>query len=204
MKPREVLDYWFGELDGGFADDAHRRRWFTPDARVDVEIRDRFGALLTAARGGELDGWRDGPAEQALALVIVCDQFARHIHRGTAEAYAADPLALATARAVVERGDDRRLAFDQRAFLYMPFEHSESRIDQHTCVGLFSALIEAVPEARRKLAESYLHYARDHRDVVVRFGRFPHRNAVLGRQSTAEELAFLETASSYGQSPPRR
>lgn len=200
--PDEVLGYWFGELTDGFADDVHRRRWFMPDARVDAEIRDRFGDLLAAAARGELDGWRDGGVEQALALVIVCDQFSRQIHRGTALAYATDPLALVTARAVVERGDDRELGFDQRAFLYMPFEHSESRLDQHTCVGLFSALADAVPEARRADAESYLHYARDHRDVVVRFGRFPHRNAVLGRESTAEERLFLETASSYGQSPP--
>lgn len=200
--PQEVLRYWFGDPPDGVADAQHRRRWFMPDATVDAEIRERFGHLLTAALGGELDGWRQ-TLESSLALVLVCDQFSRQIHRGSAQAFASDALALTTARAVVERGDDRNLGLDQRAFLYLPFEHSESRLDQHTSVGLYTALSDAAPEERRDDAADYLRYACEHRDVVVRFGRFPHRNAVLGRESSAEELTFLQTASSYGQTARR-
>lgn len=197
----EVLRFWFGDPGQAMPDDVHRRRWFKPDAAVDGEIRGRFGHLLTAAQGGELTGWLERPAS-GLALVIVCDQFSRQAHRGSAEAFATDAIALEAARALVARGDDRTLGIDQRAFLYLPFEHSESRVDQHTSVGLFSALHEAAPEAQGRHTDEYLRYARDHRDIVMRFGRFPHRNRVLGRPSTPEEIAFLETASSYGQAPP--
>lgn len=195
----DILEFWFGELRDGLADEAHRVRWFTADAAVDREVHQRFAGLLAAALAGELAEWT-ASAKRALALVILCDQLSRQIHRGTREAYAGDPLALATARGSIERGDDQTLAFDERAFLYMPFEHSESRLDQHTSVGLFTALRDAAPEGFRPHAEGFLHYAVDHRDVVLRFGRFPHRNRVLGRQSSAEELEFLRTASSYGQS----
>ena len=194
-----VLKFWFGEAVDGLADDVHRRRWFVSDPDVDEELRERFGPLLSAAAAGDLDDWTASP-EGALALVIVCDQCSRQIHRGTREAYATDPLALGTARAAVERGDDLALGIDQRSFLYMPFQHAESRLDQHTSVGLFTALCDAAPDAARRHVEGFLHYAVDHRDIVLRFGRFPHRNRVLGRPSTAEELVFLETASSYGQS----
>lgn len=197
--PDEVLGYWFGELRDGIADQAHRKRWFQPDAAVDAEIRDRFGALLTAAANGELTAWRDTPVT-ALALAIVCDQFPRQVHRGSARAFETDRLGLETARQVVDGGGDAALAFDERAFLYMPFEHSESRLDQHTAVGLFTALLDDAPDGYRHHAESFLDYARQHRDIVRRFGRFPHRNRVLGRAATAEEAAFLETASDFGQS----
>jgi uncharacterized protein (DUF924 family) len=195
----EVLEFWFGELSDGFADDAHRRRWFAGDAAIDAEIRERFGPLLTAALDGELAGWAES-SDGALALVIVCDQFSRQVHRGTRQAYATDPLALQVALALVEQGTDLELGFDQRAFLYMPLHHSESRLDQHTSVGLYTALSDAAPADLRRHMEGFLHYARDHRDVVLRFGRFPHRNRVLGRPSTPAESAFLETAPGYGQS----
>ena len=200
--PAGVLQFWFGELVDGIADDVHRRRWFTPDAAVDAELREGFGPLLEAAVAGNLGHWAASP-EGALALVILCDQFSRQIHRGTREAYATDPLALATARATIEGGNDLDLGIDERSFLYMPFQHSESRLDQHTSVGLFSALRDGAPESIRHYAEESLRYAVDHRNIVLRFGRFPHRNRVLGRQSMAEERVFLETASSYGQSGAR-
>lgn len=200
MTARDVLAFWFGEADG-LADEAHQRRWFMPDAAVDADVRTRFGHLLPAALRGELDGWLQAPAT-TLALVIVCDQFSRQVHRGSAEAFATDGLALEAARALVAQGADRSLGLDRRAFLYMPFEHSESRLDQHLSVGLFSALAEEAPADVRGYLEGFLDYAREHRDVVVRFGRFPHRNRILGRPSTAEELEFLETASSYGQASP--
>lgn len=201
--PDDIIDYWFGSLVEGFADDAHRRRWFTVDAARDADIKQRFGDRLQQAARGELDRWADS-VSGSLALVLLCDQFARQIHRGTARAFATDPRALATARSLIGRGDDRTLPFDYRVFLYLPFEHGESRIDQHTCVGLFSALREEVAAPRRDLAENYLRYAVQHRDIVLRFGRFPHRNALLGRPDTPEEVAFLASAGDFGQraAPP--
>lgn len=197
----EVREFWFGELEDGLAGRQRRRRWFMPDAARDAEIRDRFGHLLAAAQRGGLTDWRSDPAD-ALALILVCDQVSRQVHRGTAEAYATDTLAREVARALIEQGADRAFGCDERAFLYMPFQHAESRFDQHASVGLYVALREEVPPAARREAGSFLRHAREHRDVVLRFGRFPHRNRVLGRPSSPEELAFLEGASSYGQSAP--
>lgn len=199
----DIRRFWFGELRDGLADEAHRNRWFSPDADFDAEIREHFGPLLTTALEGGLSAWQEDPAD-ALALVLLSDQFSRQVHRGSAAAFATDPLALATARHLVEEGADRTLALDERAFLYMPFEHSESRLDQHTSVGLFTALRDDTPSGRRQVTGQYLRYAQQHRDIVLRFGRFPHRNGVLDRPSTAEEAAFLETASDYGQSAPQR
>jgi uncharacterized protein (DUF924 family) len=198
--PTEVTDFWFGELHDGLADDQHRRPWFAPDPARDADIRDRFGHLLAAAAGGELVSWLETP-DHTLALVIVCDQFSRQIHRGTALAYATDPVALEAARCAVEHGRDADLGFDERAFLYMPFQHSESRLDQHTCVGLFTRLRDDTSPAQRHHADGFLQHARQHRDIVLRFGRFPHRNRILERASTPEELTFLENATSFGQTP---
>lgn len=196
----DVLRFWFGELRDGLAADGQRRAWFQADAERDELIRDRFGALLQQAAAGQLESWREEP-RSALALIIVCDQFARQIHRGTAAAFATDPLALETARRLVGRGDDLTLELDERVFVYMPFEHAESRLDQHTCVGLFTALRDATPAGQRHLTGTFLGHARQHRDIVLRFGRFPHRNAVLGRTSSREEQAFLADAGDFGQSP---
>jgi uncharacterized protein (DUF924 family) len=196
--PEQVLDYWFGRLDGGFSDDAHRQRWFTPDAAVDDDIRRRFGHLIEAAASGALDGWLESP-RGVLAFVLVCDQFSRQVHRGSDRAYATDALALEVARRAVDAGTDAALGFDERAFLYMPFQHAESRLDQHTAVGLFAALRDETPPGQRHLTGSYLRYAQQHRDIVLRFGRFPHRNGALGRTSSAEELGYLKTASHFGQ-----
>ncbi len=200
--PAEVIAFWFGELTDGFADDAHERRWFTPDAQFDDDVRGRFGRLLAVAQRDGLPEWRRS-AHGTLALVIVCDQFTRQIHRGTPQAYALDPLALTAAKDAVAGGDDRCLGFHERAFLYMPFQHSESRLDQHTAVGLFSALRDASPSGQRQRTGAFLRQAQQHRDIVLCFGRFPHRNAVLGRASTAAELEFLRTASHFGQAPAR-
>lgn len=200
--PADITRFWFGELRDGLANEAQRRRWFMPDPALDAEIRERFGDLLTAALRGELAGWARSPSS-ALSLVLVCDQFSRQVHRGSRDAYATDPLALQTARRVIERGEDQQLAFDERAFLYMPFQHSESRLDQHTAVGLYLGLRDTASDTQRRHAEGFLKHARSHRDIVLQFGRFPHRNRLLGRQSTAEEEVFLVTARDFGQSSRR-
>lgn len=197
---RALLDFWFGSQTEGFSDDAHRARWFSGGREFDDACRARFGGLAARAREGELSGWLNEP-RGCLAYVLLCDQIPRNIHRGTSLAFETDGLALSAARHGVEARMDLTLTFDERCFLYLPFEHSESLVDQHTCVGLFTDLRDATPSGRRQLTGSYLDYARQHRDIIRRFGRFPHRNAVLGRASTAEELEFLESASDFGQSP---
>jgi len=194
-----VLSFWFGPLDDdGLAADGQRRRWFQGGAALDDDIRERFGALLEQARRGELDAWRGAP-RSALALILVCDQFARHIHRGTAAAFATDPLALEVALALIDTGDDARLALEERAFAYLPLEHAESRRHQHTSVGLLSALRDATPPGRRDITGNYLRHAQQHRDIVLRFGRFPHRNAALGRSSSAAEQVFVADGNDFGQ-----
>lgn len=198
----ELLEFWFGELAGGFADAAHRARWFEVDDDFDDECRRRFGALLTEVAEGAHRTWLDSPRSR-LAYILCCDQLSRNIHRGSAAAFATDAQALEAARSGIDVGMDRELGYDERAFLYLPFEHSERIVDQHTCVGLFVALRDETPSGFRHLTGSYLGYAQQHRDIVIRFGRFPHRNAILGRTSTAEEQAFLAGGHDFGQPAPR-
>lgn len=175
--PADLLSFWFSE--------EVKPKWFEKDSSFDAELRERFGSLLAKSRHGELAQWADSP-EGALALVIVFDQLPRNIHRGTPEAFAADPLALKMAKAAIARGDDLRVAPEMRTFFYVPFEHSENLADQDEGVVLFEALGR----------EDYLGYMRRHRDIIARFGRFPHRNAILGRNSTAEEIEFLKQPGS--------
>lgn len=194
-----VLDFWFGTLTDGFADDRVRKLWFQSSPERDAEIRERFGALLEEAAAGGLEDWLATP-RGALAYIVLCDQFARQIHRGGPAAFATDGRALEAARNLIASAADLGLELDERVFVYMPFEHAESRELQHTSVGLFSALRDATPQGRRDRTGVFLQHAHQHRDIVLRFGRFPHRNAVLGRPSTAAEEAFLEDAPDFGQS----
>ena len=163
----------------------------------DAEIAARFGDLVKRAAAGELEGWRDTPTG-ALALVIVLDQFSRNLHRGSPLAFANDPAARDVAKDVRARHFDRALAPVERSFLYLPYEHAEDRALQEESVALFTELAaEAPPEVAEYLRET-LDYARRHRDVIARFGRFPHRNGALGRASTAAEIEFLkEPGSSF-------
>jgi len=196
--PEPLLTFWFGILENGFADHDHRQAWFTGGRAMDERVRERFADLPEAAASGALDGWLDSPRGR-LAWIIACDQLPRHLYRGTAQAFAYDRLALAAARAGIEARVDLELAFDERVFLYLPFEHSESSVDQHTAVGLFTALRDDAPAERRALAGGWLPHAIQHRDLILRFGRFPHRNAVLGRASSAAEREYLATGSKFGQ-----
>jgi uncharacterized protein (DUF924 family) len=196
--PQAVIGYWFGAQTSGFSTAQRRQSWFDADSAADAEIAERFERLIEDAAGGRLDGWLATPPG-IVAFVLVCDQFSRQVYRGTVRAYATDTLALEVARRAIEAGQDAALGFDERAFLYMPFQHAESRVDQHTAVGLFAALRDATPPGQRHLTGNFLRHAQQHRDIVLRFGRFPHRNAVLGRDSTAEELRYLKTAPHFGQ-----
>lgn len=196
--PDAVIDFWFGPQSGGFSDASTRRRWFASDPEFDREISQEFGSLLQSAATSALASWLEA-VNGCLAFIVVTDQFSRQIHRGSAEAFATDPLALSAAREGVARGYDRTLGYDQRAFFYLPFEHSESEEDQHTSVELFTRLAADTPASHRSHSEETLRFALAHRDIVMQFGRFPHRNATLGRVSTPAELEFLRTASRFGQ-----
>ncbi|HOB95107.1 MAG TPA: DUF924 family protein [Aquabacterium sp.] len=187
-----VLDFWFGPTD----DPGHaqpRAAWFKKDDAFDAQIRGRFGPLIERALVGGIDDWLTRPVEPlpALARVLVLDQFTRNAFRGTARAFAGDGMALQTARALVASGADRALTGVQRQFAYLPFEHAEDLSHQRTSVQLFQQLARDEP-ALAGLVE----WAQKHLDIVARFGRFPHRNAALGRASTDEELAFLQTPGS--------
>ncbi len=199
--PEPLLEFWFGSLTDGFADDMHRERWFAGGNAFDQDCRMRFAGLAEDAADGSLSDWLEAP-RSCLAYILLTDQIPRNIHRGAALAFATDGAALNAARVGIEAGFDRSLGYDERCFFYLPFEHSENLIDQHTCVGLFTALRDETPGGARHLTGNYLRHAQQHRDIIRRFGRFPHRNAVLGRTSTAEELDYLETAGGFGQSQP--
>jgi uncharacterized protein (DUF924 family) len=184
LTPQEVLGFWFGEPAG-----ATRAEWFRKDAAFDESIRERFGELHAEASRGELEGWRASP-EPMLALVVVLDQFSRNIFRGDARAFAQDAHARECANQALARGDDLLVLPVQRMFLYLPLEHSEDLADQERCVELMRSL-EAF-EPTRGMVE----WAEKHRVIVARFGRFPHRNSTLGRESTPEEIEFLKRPGS--------
>jgi len=176
--PRELLRFWL-ELP--------EKTLFTADPAFDRELASRFGKTLEEAEAGRLDHWT-ASAEGALALVVLLDQMSRNIHRGSPAMYANDAKALAAAKQAIARGDDLRMSKEERRWLYMPFMHSEDLADQERCVELFKS----------SGLESALPYAEEHADIVRRFGRFPHRNAILGRVSSAEEKAYLDEGGFKG------
>jgi uncharacterized protein (DUF924 family) len=170
--PGAVLAFWR---------EAGPKKWYAKDATFDDDIRARFLATYEAAAAGRLSAWEENP-DGALALIITLDQFPRNIFRGDARTYAADPLARAVADRAIARGFDKKFAVPERTFFYLPFEHSENLADQERCVDLNRATGDA----------DALKWAELHADIIRRFGRFPHRNAVLGRVTTPDEQAFLD------------
>lgn len=187
-----VLDHWFGTLDGdGLADGAHTGSWWKKDPAFDAALRDRFEATLHAVLAGERAAWLATPRGR-LAAIITLDQFSRNLYRDTPRMYAADAQALSLTLDGLAAGDHEALLADEQAFMVMPLMHSETLAHQERSVALFEAMVDAAPSdgARAKLTNN-LRFAIAHRDIVLRFGRFPHRNAILGRESTAEEQAFL-------------
>jgi uncharacterized protein (DUF924 family) len=178
VTPAAILTFWRG---------AGRERWHKRDDGFDAELRDRFLQLWREAATGELSSW-EATDDGALALVIVLDQFPRNMFRGSIRAYASDELAREVARRAIARGADTRIEPALLEFLYMPFMHSEELADQMRCVELF----------RRTGNTDNIGYAEDHADIVRRFGRFPHRNRILGRATTPEEQAFLDSGGFSG------
>ena len=188
--PEEVLTFWFGHADPTAPPTVEQARWWTSSAAFDAEILSRFGATMTAAAEGTLDRWLETPAS-ALALVLVCDQFPRNVYRGTPEAFARDAQARRVARHIEGRGWVPTYDLSAAAFALMPFEHSESLADQQHSVEAFTALSANVREQQQAYAHQLVTFAVKHHDIVARFGRFPHRNAAMGRAPTAEETAWL-------------
>jgi uncharacterized protein (DUF924 family) len=186
---RDVLDFWFG-APGSASFGTERKVWFKKDEAFDALVAERFGSLIERALRGELDAWSEA-AQDALARVLLLDQFTRNVFRGQARAFAGDPQALSAATAAVGRRYDESLPLFMRPFIYMPFEHAESMAMQDESVRLFSRLVAAAP-TYADMAD----YAQRHRAMIERFGRFPHRNAILGRVSTAEEIGYLKKPGS--------
>jgi uncharacterized protein (DUF924 family) len=177
-RAQSILTFWFGE--GG-----RDPRWFEKSSAFDDEVRVRFLALQEEGARGALAAWKQQP-DECLALIVALDQFPRNMFRGTPRAFATDPLALDAARHAVVQGYDRALRPLERMFVYLPFEHAESIQEQERACELTKPLV-AFPET-----DDVYRYALAHRDVIARFGRFPHRNAMLGRASTPEEIEFLK------------
>ena len=180
--PSDVLEFWFSEQS--------RALWFEKNAAFDEAIRVRFEDTVRAAAAGELEHW-ERTAPGALALVIVLDQFPRNLYRGSARAFAADPRAREVADRALSRRLDQDIPLAQRHFFFLPFEHSESTADQERSIALFQAWAEAHDGPARDRALEQMRYVHRHAEIVARFGRFPHRNEALGRESTEAEIAFL-------------
>lgn len=195
--PGAVLDYWIGPATHDhFAADRLHKRWFIKSAETDTFIREQFGALLIALNDGLAETWFEAGPRPALAAIIVLDQFSRNIYRGTPQAFAYDGLALKLAKASLERGDASQLTEVETSFLLLPLEHSESAADQQTCVAAFESLERSSRPAFRPLISNSRGYAERHQKVITQFGRFPHRNKILGRENTTAEEEYLSQPGS--------
>ena len=202
----EVLDFWFGEIRDGWTAEDRGGLWFRDGAKHDAEITRRFGGAVDAAGRGKLDNWAEaekgGVGVGVVALVIVLDQFTRCVHRGRALAFSNDLRAAARTEWALAQELDAGMIAPHLQFLYMPLMHSEDLARQERSVELFGRLTSSFPPERRELGENIMRHAREHRDIIARFGRFPHRNAILGRKSAPEEEKWLaeNQGKNYGQS----
>lgn len=191
-KVNEILDFWFGNRDSDI--ETHTSRWWSGDSKTDQMIRDQFLTVHQAGQSKKLEAWRAAP-KSCLAYIILFDQFSRHLFRGTDQAFEFDAFSLSAAEAGIENKFDKELGFFERLFFYMPLQHSESLIHQKHSVALFKLLLDEAKESDfphiHSLKDAYT-YAIKHYEVIERFGRFPHRNAALGRKSNKAEKLYLE------------
>lgn len=196
-RPDDVLEFWLGTLrEDGTADPEIATRWWKKDAAFDAEIREKFGDAHERAARGELDDWASTPRGR-VALVIVLDQFSRNLCRNDPRAFAQDPKALSLTLAALDADELDELKAAELYFLLMPCMHAENQAAQDRGLQLYTERAElAGSEDAKKMLSAATHYAKLHRDIVVRFGRFPHRNVVVGRESTPEEIAFLKEPNS--------
>lgn len=191
-----ILDFWFGALVGPDPYPGDKAPlWFSGGDEIDARIRDQFGADMETSLRGDHDDWA-ATARGRLALIVLYDQFSRNMFRDSARCFAQDPQALQLALDGIERGLDRELTLVERVFFYMPLEHSEDREIQKLSVQKFQELVDEAPDALRRHFQSFHQYAVRHAEIIERWGRYPHRNEILGRPSTPEELKFLQEPGS--------
>jgi len=195
-KIEEILTFWFGSI--GAVDDFPKNKsdlWFKKDKSVDIKIRETFEGDLKRACGGQYDSWLTEPTGM-MAQIILLDQFSRNMFRGKPEAFRYDPLALKICKAGLFQESDLQLPYIYRVFFYLPLEHSEDLLDQNQSIEQFTELKESVPEVQKEIYGNFLEFALRHKKIIQHFGRFPHRNAILGRDSTPEEEEFLKQPGS--------
>lgn len=194
-----MLSFWFADgLQHGWPSSPLNDLWFGGGAAQDELIRQRFGALVDEALSGGLRDW-EAPLTTRLALIVVLDQFTRNVHRGQARAFAGDPRAQQLVLQTLAQGQETALPTVARVFLYMPLMHAEDLALQDECVARFTQLCQTAPPERRDTLAGNLRFAQQHRDIVAQYGRFPYRNAALGRTDTAAETAFLKNGPRFGQ-----
>jgi uncharacterized protein (DUF924 family) len=200
-EPEQILSFWF-EQPATDAETLKRKvhRWYAGGPDVDREIASRFREDVERAERGELSAWGAAP-RSGLAAILVMDQFTRNIYRADPRAFALDPTAQRASLAGLAAGFERELSLEERLFLYMPLVHAEDRTLQERAVSCVGSLVSEAPSPLRAVYELSAESARQHRDTIVRFGRFPARNAALGRVSTPEELSFLESAKNASRAP---
>lgn len=196
QRAQEVLQYWLGDLqDAEHYPESKMKLWFGKDPQIDEEISKRFKDLILEASNNGLEGWKE-TAKGRLALLIVLDQFPRHVYRNTSQAFAYDTMAQKWALEGVCQFEDQQLFPIERVFFYLPFEHAENFELQEISVEQFHALVIDAPVEIKPVMEKFAEYAYQHYVIIARFGRFPHRNHILGRDSTPEELEFLQEQGS--------
>lgn len=198
--PQQVHQFWFGELqdEHDLAKDK-AKLWFGGGQEVDAQITERFGQTLERARQGELEDWKRS-ARDTLSLILVLDQLSRNIYRGKPEAFAGDHLSRELTLALIDSGQDQELYPIERVFAYLPLEHSERLSDQLLCLKCMERLEAQAPQDTRPAFKDFRQYAQRHLELIERFGRFPHRNAILGRESTPQEVQYMEDGGeSFGQ-----
>lgn len=197
---KDVHEFWFGELpDATHWSEQKARQWYAGGEEFDAMVTQRFGETIERAARGELDDWKQDVRGQ-LSLILLLDQLTRNVYRGSADAFQHDAQARELALELIDSQAERELFPIERVFVYMPLEHAEDLALQDRCVALFEALTAQVPEEIKETFESFTTYAVKHHELIARFGRFPHRNELLGREPRAEEVAYLEDGGeSFGQ-----
>ncbi|MCJ8318449.1 MAG: DUF924 domain-containing protein [Colwellia sp.] len=200
VKAEQILRYWFGPLDNQLSKQSQSALWYQATPLIDQEITSQFHHLYQQALTQPFNHWNDS-ARGSLALVILLDQLPRNMYRGTAQAFLTDQKSLETVKAGISLGFDDNLALIERIFYYHPFEHSEKLTDQEQSVELFTKLLTKYPdEVHQAVIQNAVDFAVEHLEIIKRFGRFPHRNKVLNRQSTTQELEYLKSGNDFGQS----
>lgn len=191
-----IVQFWFGvDLDDQVTVNKQAALWWGKSESMDAEIKKHFESLVIAASKGELDAWADLP-NGLLALILLNDQFTRNIYRNDAKSFAQDVLARKLCHQAIDVEADQSLRLIERVFVYLPLEHSEAIEDQNQSVALFTHLYEMAPETQKETFEGFMNFAKAHHSIIVKFGRFPHRNKILGRKSTSDELLFLQQPNS--------